>query len=104
VFSHSSSTAVHRLHSNLFPLYNRYFQNLPLSSCTLFSMKKKFWGSVIIRLCLGRLNILLWSHQFFHVSGRREMCTKFSLENLEGTDHSEDLGLDGKVIWRVDLS
>jgi hypothetical protein len=26
------------------------------------------------------------------------MHTKFSLENLKGRDHSEDLGVDGKII------
>jgi len=26
------------------------------------------------------------------------MCTQFWFENLKGRDHSEDLGIDGKVI------
>jgi hypothetical protein len=26
------------------------------------------------------------------------MCTKFWLENLKGSDHVKDLGVDGKVI------
>jgi hypothetical protein len=30
--------------------------------------------------------------------GEIEMHTKFLLENLEGKNHSEDLGVDGKII------
>jgi hypothetical protein len=28
------------------------------------------------------------------------MCTKFWLEGLKGRDHSEDLGIDGKIILK----
>jgi hypothetical protein len=28
------------------------------------------------------------------------MCTKFWLEILKGRDHSEDLGLDGRIILK----
>jgi len=33
-----------------------------------------------------------------HARKRREMHTKFWLENLKGIDPLEDLGVDGKVI------
>jgi hypothetical protein len=26
------------------------------------------------------------------------MCTKFSLDNLKGRDHLEDLGIDGRIV------
>jgi hypothetical protein len=31
------------------------------------------------------------------------MHTKHLLENLKGRDHSEDLGVDGRMIIRMDL-
>jgi hypothetical protein len=32
------------------------------------------------------------------VSTSFEMHTKFWLENLKGRDHSEDLGIDGRIV------
>jgi hypothetical protein len=32
------------------------------------------------------------------MENRREMHTKFRSENVNGRDHTEDLGVDGKVI------
>jgi hypothetical protein len=34
---------------------------------------------------------------------RLEMRTNFLLENLNGRDHSEDLGIDGKIILKLIL-
>jgi hypothetical protein len=33
-----------------------------------------------------------------HFKCVKEMHTRFWLENLKGRDHSEDLGIDGKII------
>jgi hypothetical protein len=34
------------------------------------------------------------------MGGRSKMCTKFLLESLNGIDHSEDLGIDGRIILK----
>jgi hypothetical protein len=31
------------------------------------------------------------------------MCTKFCFENLKGRDHSEDLGIGGRVTFKLML-
>jgi hypothetical protein len=32
------------------------------------------------------------------------MHTKFLLENLKGREHAEDLGVDGRIKLRIDLT
>jgi hypothetical protein len=34
---------------------------------------------------------------------RREMYTKFLSQNLKGREHSEDIGMDGKMILKLIL-
>jgi hypothetical protein len=36
----------------------------------------------------------------YYTWGRREMHTNFLLESLKETDHSGDLGIDGRIILK----
>jgi hypothetical protein len=49
---------------------------------------------------LLRLNFKLKNRAMWRARGRREMLTKFQLKSLEGKDHSEDLGIGGRIKLR----
>jgi hypothetical protein len=34
--------------------------------------------------------------KWWHIQGKREMCTVLYLENLQERDHLEDLGVEGR--------